>query len=89
MKTKIVILIGAIAVVTLGYAMGADRISCDSPTTWPTEPMDMRLARQYFDNRRKLWIAVYQAVNGRQCEVLQTFAEAMRTEWASMPEWPL
>jgi hypothetical protein len=45
--------------------------------------------RQYFDNWRKLWIAVYEAVDGRQCEVPQTFAEAMRTEWGSMREWRL
>jgi hypothetical protein len=83
---RIVTLIGAIAVITLGYARGADPISCDGQITW-VETIDMRLARQHFDERRKLWIALYQAVDGRQCEVPQTFAEAMRTEWTSTREW--
>jgi hypothetical protein len=49
--------------------------------------MDMRLVRQYFDDRHKLWIAVYEAVDGRQREVPQTFEEAMRTEWTGIGEW--
>jgi hypothetical protein len=83
---KTAILIAAIAAITFSYARGADRISCDTPITWTTQIMDMRLVRQYFDNWRQLWIAVYEAVDGRQCEMPQTFAEAMRTEWASMRE---
>jgi hypothetical protein len=79
--------IGLIAAITVGYVRGADRISCDSPITWTTEIMDMRLVRQYFDDRRKLWIAVYEAVDGRQREVSQTFEEAMRTEWTGIGEW--
>ena len=79
--------IGLIAAITVGYVRGADRISSDSLITWTTEISDMRLVRQYFDDRRKLWIAVYEAVDGRQREVSQTFDEAMRTEWASIGEW--
>jgi hypothetical protein len=86
---KTAILIAAITATTVSCAGGADRISCDTPITWTTQTMDMRLVRQYFDSWRKLWIAVYEAVDGRQCEVPQTFAEAMLTEWASMREWPL
>jgi hypothetical protein len=82
---KTAILIGAIAAITVGYAEGADRISCDSPITRTTKIMDMRLVQQYFDDWRKLWIAVYE-VDGRQCEAPQTFAEAMQTEWTGMGE---
>jgi hypothetical protein len=81
--------IAVIGAITVGYARGADPISCNSPITRMTQIMDMRLVRQYFDDWRKLWIAVYEAVDGRQCEVPQTFAEAMRTEWTSVREWPL
>jgi hypothetical protein len=81
------ILIGAIALIpaiTVVYVKGGDRISCDRPITWTTEIMDMRLARQYFDDRCKRWIAVYERMDGRQREMQQTFEEAMRAEWTGI-----
>ena len=84
------ILIGAIALIpaiTVEYVKGGDRISCDRPITWTTEMMEMRLARQYFDDRCKRWIAVYERMDGRQREVQQTFEEAMRAEWTGIGEW--
>jgi hypothetical protein len=83
------ILIGSIALIaaiTGGYVNGADRISCDTPITWTTEIMDMRLVRQYFDDRSKRWVAVYEHMDGRQHEVPQTFEEAMRAEWTGVGE---
>ena len=81
------ILIGAIALIaaiTVEYVKGA---SCDRPITWTTEIMDMRLVRQYFDDRCKRWIAVYERMDGRQREVPHTFEEAMRAEWTGIGEW--
>ena len=81
------ILIGAIAVIatiTVQYVKGTDRISCDRPITWTTEIVDMRLVRQYFDERCKRWIALYEGMDGRHSEVPQTFDEAMRAEWTGI-----
>ena len=86
---KTAILIAAIGAITVGYARGADPIFCDSSITRAAQIMDMRLVRQYFDDWRKMWIAVYEAIDGRRCEVPQTFGEAMRTEWTSVREWRL
>jgi hypothetical protein len=83
---KTAILLGAIAAITVGYAEGADRISCDSPITRTTKIMDMRLVQQYFDDRCKRWIAMYEGMDGRHREVPQTFEEAMRAEWIGIGE---
>ena len=83
------ILIGAIALIAtikVECVKGADRISCDRQITWTTEIMDMRLVRQYFDDRCKRWIAMYEGRDGRHREVPQTFEEAMRAEWIGIGE---
>ena len=80
------ILIGAIALIaaiTMNYVKGA---SCDRQITWTTEIVDMRLVRQYFDERCKRWIALYEGMDGRHREVPQTFEEAVRAEWTGIGE---
>jgi hypothetical protein len=89
-KKETAILIGAIALlaaITVEYVKGGDRISCDRQVAWTTEIMDMRLVRQYFDDRCKRWIAMYESMDGRHREVPQTFEEAMRAEWTGIGEW--